>query len=302
MKRRQFLRAMHTLGAASCASTCASTLLMPSWVQAINADNVHRKQIGIQLYTLRNEIKEDVRATIKAVADAGYFQVEAYGFPNCDAIIDASNEFGLRLNSSHFNSDPLVQGKPKSDATLETILEKANKVGLTHLEIPYLGSELRKSLDDYKRLCERCNAAAEKSKQYGIQLAYHNHAFEFKPLGENSRCGYDVMMEEFSSDMKFEVDVFWVAVANRDPVELIHRLDSRVTQLHLKDLSATTKVPSYEGVSPEAFEEIGDGIIDMNPIMQAALQAGVEHCHIEQDQSPDALASIRKSIGHLKQM
>ena len=158
------------------------------------------------------------------------------------------------------------------------------------------------AMDTAETLLRTKMTAAEKSKQYGIQLAYHNHAFEFKPLGENSRCGYDVMMEEFSSDMKFEVDVFWVAVANRDPVELIHRLDSRVTQLHLKDLSATTKVPSYEGVSPEAFEEIGDGIIDMNPIMQAALQAGVEHCHIEQDQSPDALASIRKSIGHLKQM
>lgn len=298
MKRRQFLRSMNTLGAAS----CASTMLVPNWVHASDPDNVYRQQIGVQLYTLRNEIQHDVRKTLKNVADAGYFQVETYGFPNCEPMIRAAKEFGLKLHSSHFSSDALVQATPGSAALFDSILEKASSIGLKHLVIPYLAAPLRQSIDDYKRLCEKCNAAAERSKQHGIQLAYHNHAFEFQPLDQDSRCGYDVMIEEFSSDMKFEIDVFWVAVANKDPVQLINKLESRVTQLHLKDLNQATKVPSYDGVPADAFEEIGDGIIDMNPIMAAASKTGVEHCHIEQDQSPDALASVRQSIDYLKQM
>ena len=142
-------------------------------------------------------------------------------------------------------------------------------------------------------------------------MCYHNHAFEFKPIGDKSdagpqdagpQSGYEVMMKEFSPDMKFEVDVFWVAVGGKDPAELIKELGSRVSQLHLKDLNGATKLPSYDGVPKDAFEEIGDGIIDMERIIDAAGDAGVAYCHVEQDQSPDPLASIQQSIKYLKSM
>ena len=65
-----------------------------------------------------------------------------------------------------------------------------------------------------EQLCQRCNHAAEQAKKAGIQLAYHNHAFEFKPL-EGGKTGYDVMIDEFSPDMHFEVDVCWVQVGGQ---------------------------------------------------------------------------------------
>ena len=290
MTRRRFLH------------TSASTALLAGSTRTLHAlekDNQYRKEIGIQLYTLRNEIKKDTPGTIKAVKEAGYAQGEMYGFPNCDPMIEAAKAVGLQLHSSHFEWDTVVNPKDEGMSDFMKILEKAKKVGLTHLVIPYLHDKDRKTLDDYKRVAANCNQAAAKAKEAGIQLAYHNHAFEFKP-GEGGRSGYDIFVDEFAPEMKFEVDVFWVKVGGVEPVELMKKLKGRISQLHLKDLKAGLSLPEFGGVPNDAFQELGDGIIPMEPIIEAAKTAGVEHCHVEQDQSPDPLASIRQSMTHLK--
>lgn len=236
---------------------------------------------------------------MKIVAEVGYKQVEPYGFPDAIPMIDAARDNGMASNSSHFAWDSVVNPDDKGVAPFLEILEKANDVGLTHLVIPYLADKNRKNLDDYKLVAERCNDGAEEAKKAGIQLAYHNHAFEFEPI-QDGKTGYDVLMAEFSPDMKFEVDVFWVQVAGHDPLDLIRKLKGRVSQLHLKDLNQQTTTPAYGGVPNEAFEELGDGVIAMEPILNVAAETGVTHCHVEQDQSPDPLASIRQSMDYLK--
>ncbi len=290
MKRRHFLGA----GAA-----LTATVWTPRLLFALDKENIYRQQIGIQLYTLRDQIKNDVKATIKAVADAGYKQVEPYGFPDAQPLIDAARENGLAVNSTHFAWDSVVNPNEQGVAPFSEILDKANAAGLKHLVVPYLADKNRMTLDDYKRTAERCNQGAEQAKKAGIQLAYHNHSFEFKPL-ENGKCGYDVLMEEFTPDMKFEVDVFWVQLGGHDPVDLIRKLSGRVSQLHLKDLNKEIQSPMYDDVPKEAFEELGDGVIPMEPLLQVAAEAGVVHGHVEQDQSPDPLASIRQSMQHLQ--
>ena len=102
--------------------------------------------------------------------------------------------------------------------------------------------------------------------------------------------------------MKFEVDVFWIKAGGHDPAELIRNLKGRVSQLHLKDLKKDQKLPVYEGIPEDAFEELGDGNIPMEPILEAAADAGVAICHVEQDHSPDPIASIRKSADHLRSL
>lgn len=293
IQRRQFLSAS--------AATLAATTMAPRLVWALDADNAYRKDIGIQLYTLRDAIGKDAGKTLKTVAAAGYQQVEAYGFPDCDHIIEAARDAGLPMKSSHFNSDGVITSDDAGGKDFETTLQKAKDLGLSHLVIPYLADKYRTSLDDYRRLCERCNRAAEKAKSAGIQLAYHNHAFEFEPM-DGGKSGYDIMMETFSPDMMFEVDVFWVQVAGIDPVELIEKLSGRVSQLHLKDLNADVQTPAYSGVDKSAFEEIGDGVVDIEAIINKAGDIGVKHCHVEQDHSPHPIESIQQSIAHLKTM
>lgn len=292
MQRRKFLR--HSL-----VTAVAIGAGRPLYAEA--AKSPYLSQLGIQLYTLRNEIAKDVNATIKAVAAAGYKQVEMYGFPNCDAMVKAARDSGLALNSSHFEWDSLVNPKDDSYSDFSKILDKAKEVGLKHLVIPYLADGNRKTLDDYKKVAAHANKAAALAKTAGIQLSYHNHNFEFEPK-ENGVSGFDVFVKEFSADMKFELDVFWVKAGGLDPVELVNKLKGRVTQLHLKDLKKDIPIPSYSSVPADAFQEVGDGIIAMAPLLAAAQEAGVEHCHVEQDQSPDALASIKQSIDFLKKL
>ncbi|MEM1295789.1 MAG: TIM barrel protein, partial [Verrucomicrobiota bacterium] len=175
---------------------------------------------------------------------------------------------------------------------------KAKEAGISHWVIPYLEGRNRESLDGYKDVAEKCNVAAVEARQAGIQLAYHNHAFEFQPM-EGGKTGFDILVEEFAPEMQFEVDVFWVKAGGVDPLDLIQSLKGRVSQLHLKDLKDGLTLPEFGKFPKDAFQELGDGIIAMEPIIDAASSIGVSHCHIEQDQSPDPLASIRQSIDYL---
>lgn len=290
MDRRSFIR-----------SAAASSLALASTgrlVAALAPDNAYRKNLGIQLYTLRDALQRDAAGTLKQVAAAGYRQVEAFGFPDCDSLVQGAKDAGLALNSSHFEWSSVTSPKDAAMGDFQRILGKAKQVGLSHLVIPYLSDGERRTLDDYKRVAGHANKAAELAKAAGIQLAYHNHAFEFEPK-EGGKCGYDIFIAEFSEAMKFEIDVFWVKVANHDPAGLIARLSGRVSQLHLKDLKAGLKLPEFGGLPADAYQELGDGIIPMEPILAAAEKAGVAHCHVEQDHSPDPLASVRQSAAYL---
>ena len=258
-------------------------------------------QIGIQLYTLRKPISVDLPSTIKEVAKAGYKQVEPYGFPSPQAVtmIKRARENGMQVHSSHFDWNAVLHPKRKGVPSFKKILELAKELELSHLVVPYLAETDRVNIDGYKKVAELLNQAAEKAADAKIQLAYHNHAFEFQPMDEG-KTGYDVFIENFSTKMAFELDVFWVKLGGVDPVTMIKKLKGRVSQLHLKDLKKNTKVPHFGKVTPDTFDEIGDGMIKMVPIMKVAQQSGVVHCHVEQDQSPAPLKSIRKSLNYLK--
>ena len=292
MNRRHFLRS----------SVVSSFALAgaPS-LQALEANNPYRNNRGLQLYTVREAIKANANAAIKSVVAAGYKQGEMYGFPDCDPIIAAAKEHGLALNSTHFEWESVVNPKDDGLSDFKKTIEKARSTGLTHLVIPYLKDENRKSLDEYKRVAANANKAAALAKQAGIQLAYHNHSFEFKPF-DGGKTGFDVFMAEFGPDMKFELDLFWVKLGGQDPAALLAKLAGRVTQVHLKDLKSGIEIPSYGNIPPDAFQELGDGIISTEAMMTAAKAAGVEHCHVEQDQSPDALASIKQSMEYLRKL
>jgi len=286
MNRRRFLR------------NTAGTALALASVQSLfgaGSSSPYVKNMGIQLYTLRDQIAADTVATIKAVAEAGYKQVELYGFPDSDKMMSAAKDNGLAVNSVHFDWNSIIQTSEPNLNDFRKIVAMASLNGVRHLVIPYLQDEVRKNLDGYKALAEKFNKAAEITKTANIQLSYHNHNFEFEPM-DGEKTGYDVFIEEFGDDMMFEIDVFWVKLAGIEPVALIEKLKGRVSQLHLKDLKKGVEIPSFSSPGKDAFKEIGSGMIDMNPIMAAAEKSGVKHCHVEQDQSPHPIQSIQESM------
>jgi sugar phosphate isomerase/epimerase len=290
MIRRHFLRS----SAISALALAPSSTLLAALAQ----DDPFRSAIGLQLYTLRNELGKDVAGTIKAVAEAGYRQVEPYRSPQTEAMIKAAKDNGMAVNSMHFDWNTVVAPKDEAMSDFRKVVDDAKGHGLSHLVIPYLDASQRKTLDDYKRIAERSNKAAALAKSSGIQLAYHNHSFEFEPMAGGS-TGFDILMAEFAPEMKFEIDVFWVKAGGVEPVDLMKRLNGRVSQLHLKDLKAGLDLPIFANMPADAFKELGNGVIPMEPIIKLAAEIGVAHCHVEQDQSPDALASVRQSLKHL---
>jgi len=289
MNRRHFLR-----------NTAGTALALASVQSLFGAESIspYVKNMGLQLYTLRDQISADTAGTIRSVAEAGYKQVEPYRSPQTEAMIAAAKDNGLAVNSMHFDWNTIVEATDSEFPDFQKIVISAKDAGLSHLVIPYIQDTVRKDLDGYKALAEKFNKAAEITKEAGIQLAYHNHNFEFQPLADGKN-GYDVFIEEFSPDMMFEIDVFWVKLAGIEPAALIGKLKGRVSQLHLKDLKKGIEIPSYSSPAKDAFQEIGNGMIPMEPIMAAASVNGVKHCHVEQDQSPHPIESIQESMKNL---
>jgi len=259
-------------------------------------------KMGLQLHTLRNQMATKPAATLKAVKDAGYAQVELMEVNEADTMVPLAKEFGLDVTSGFMNWEILGNPNAKNIPTLQAAIDKAAKHKLKYLVFGYIGKGYRETVDQYKALADRSNAAGESCKAAGIQLCYHHHSFEFRPL-ENGKqtTGFDVFIERFSPElMQFEIDVFWAAIGGRDPVELLQKLKGRVAQVHLKDLLPGTENIFDEGKVPkEAFKEVGSGSINMAKVIEVAESIGVDNCHVEQDQSPSPLDSIATSISYL---
>ena len=289
INRRHFLR--NTAGTALALASVQSLF-------AAEKTSPYVQNIGIQLYTLRNQITLDAANTIKTVAAAGYKQVEPYASPQTATMIAAAKDNGLAVNSMHFDWNTIVEAKDNAFPDFQKVILTAKDAGIANLVIPYLQDQYRTDLDAYKATAEKFNTAAQLTKAAGIQLSYHNHNFEFTPMADG-KTGFDIFTAEFSPDMMFELDIFWVKIAGNDPVAMIEKLSGRISQLHLKDLRNGVTIPNFASPANDDFKELGNGSIPMGPIMAAGEKAGVKHCHVEQDQSPDPIKSIQQSIQYL---
>ena len=285
--------------------TAAASLLSAPFFSLLaqQVNKAYLDSIGLQLYTVRHQLGKDRKGTLKAIKEMGYVQVEPYEFPKYKALVEDAKELGLKVNSTHIQWNSVLNPGAPDTPAFAKVLEEAQAAGIKHLIIPTIDPKDRPNLDGYKRAAEKMNRAAAEAKTAGIQLAYHNHTFEFDPM-EGTRAGFDVLMEEFSADMLFEVDAFWVQLGKRDPAKLIRSLKGRVTQVHLKDLTAGVKLPEkidgWWSLKVEDFASLGDGIIPVNPIIEAAKEAGVQYCHVEQDLSHNPMESIRRSLSYLR--
>lgn len=292
MRRRQFLE---TTALATVAAGLARPLL------ALPPDHPYMHQIGLQLYTVRNELANDRDGTLKAIADIGYKQVELMSTVDGQDIAKAAKDHGMNVTSGFFNWKTIVDPAADDAPRIGDVIEAAQNIGLKYLVFGYIGKGHRETSDQLRKIADSANAAGEKIKQAGMQMCYHNHAFEFEPL-ENDNMGFDIFVERFDHDLvPFEVDVFWAAIGGWDPAEILRRLDGRVAQLHLKDIKPGTGTIFDETMVPNtAFQEVGDGSVDFGKILTVAEEIGVEQCHVEQDQSPAPLQSIGESFNYLE--
>jgi sugar phosphate isomerase/epimerase len=238
-------------------------------------------KIGLQLYTLRNEISKDLEGTLKKVAAIGYKEVELFGYSDGKFFGKTSAEFktllkglGLTPVSGHYGAG--VETKP-SKGTLSNdwkrAMEDAAALGQKYANCAYLTGNERKSIDDYKRHAELFNKSGEVAKEFGIQFGYHNHDFEFQKL--DGQIPYDIITANTDPKLvKLELDLYWAVRAGLDPVELFKKHPGRFPLWHVKDME---KGPD------KAFAEVGTGSIDFAKIFEARKIAGLTHFFVEQD-------------------
>jgi sugar phosphate isomerase/epimerase len=254
--------------------------------------------VGVQLYTVRSVLPQKPAETLRAIESIGYREVEAtYG--GLDQIWPALEATHLKPVSCHLDSKVVTQG-PEDE--LVKALDTLKKRGFSYAVFPYLPPNERGGLEAMKALAGKLNRAGEKARAAGLEFCYHNHAFEFEPMGD-STPGQAMFHALDPALVNLELDLFWVSVAGNDPVELVQQMKGRVPLVHLKDKASGAETRYNENVPRTTFKEVGNGVIDWAKVLPAAEAAGVKHYFVEQDQTPgDPVESLRQSFNYLKKL
>jgi sugar phosphate isomerase/epimerase len=237
--------------------------------------------IGVQLYTVRDEMKKDVAATLARVARIGYREVEFAGYFDWkpDAVRNALRQNGLSSPSSHIGFPNLG---PEWDKTIEDAL----KIGQQYLVCPWIDDKYR-TLDGYKEVAELFNKAGEQAKKASLQFGYHNHDFEFKPIA--GQTPYDLLITQTDPALvAMEMDVFWLWSGGKDPLDYFKRYPGRFPLLHIKDMDTSGKMA-----------DVGKGVIPWRDILAQKALAGTRHIFVEHDEPKDPFASITDSYRYL---
>lgn len=261
------------------------------------------KVLGLQLYTVRDEVDKDLVNTIKQVAAAGYTHVELYGYTARDRkffgrsvqeMASLLKENNLVTPSGHYGlADMLYQADYNWDSW-KYLLDDAHTLGHKFVVIPFI-EQTNRTLDDFKRITDRLNKGGELSKAAGLVTGYHNHDFEFKETA--GIIPLDYMLKNTQPDLvKFEMDLYWVKYAAQDPASWFQKYPHRFCMWHIKDMEAKT-----EGQAKGQTCEVGNGIINWKEIFKQKKLAGLEYTFVEQEQyRKPVFECIRTSAAYMK--
>lgn len=255
--------------------------------------------IGLQLYSVGNDLRKDVPGTLRQVRAIGYQRVETAGFGGLTA-----KAFRVQLDQAQLVCPSTHLQMQSGD--LASLFDDAHTVGAHY--VVSSGSFASKSqgqtLDGYLAMAEHLNDMGRKAKAAGLQYAYHNHNFEFRKL-DGDKIGYDVLLKQTDPKLvDFELDCGWMVAAGYNPVEYFRNYPGRYRMLHIKDFVATS-TPSTSLARDERPQgtELGRGHIDYKPILLAAQKAGIHDYYVEQEPPfPDmpALAAVKVDYQYLR--
>lgn len=242
--------------------------------------------IGLQLYSVREQLNEDFPGTIEKIAQMGYTGVETYDLPEtikpnqAKAIFDDN---GLVVISSH---SPMPLGEDK-DKVLDTLAS----IGCPHLVSPSVKPDYYSSTDNLQLLAELFNESYQVASQHDMKFSIHNHAFEFSLL--NDEPAIFTLIKYLEPGINFELDTYWIKVAGFDPSKMVSTFGKRAPLLHIKDSLA---IPDGD------MTAVGDGILDIPAIIKAG-EPNTEWLIVELDRcATDMLEALEKSFSYLSEL
>ena len=251
--------------------------------------------IGLQLYSLRDQFKRDVPATLDQVRAFGITYVELAGYYGVapEKFKEQLDARGLKAISGHFSYEQC-----RDD--IEGVVREAKLLGLEYAGCAWIP---HKDPFDEKTAREAAavfNRAGEALAKHGLKFFYHTHGYEFQPYGDGTL--FDLLMAETKPEyVRFEMDVYWIVHPGQDPVKLLEKYGKRFELMHVKDMKRGTP-GGFTGQSDVTNNVVlGEGVIDWPGVFRAAKKAGVKWYFIE-DESPTSVIQIPQSLRYLERL
>ncbi|MCC7055196.1 MAG: sugar phosphate isomerase/epimerase [Gemmatimonadaceae bacterium] len=282
--RRDFLRVLGLTAAAGALAPRSARALGDGLLSDTSAK---LKRVGVQLYSVRDAMARDgVDRTLGRVAEIGFREVEFAGYYRQTAaqVRESLRSHGLTSPSVHVSLDDLKA------PTFPKFVEDAQNIGHKWINLAWLLPNQRGSAEKYNAHADVLLAAQRIAQPAGINIGYHNHDFEFEPLGDTT--GYEILLNRTAgSGVVFEMDLYWMHFAGQDPVSWWARYPGRFPMVHVKD---STAAPGKE------MRPVGQGVIPFGALFEQRRVADIKHFYVEHDNPADPFASITSSFGYLK--
>lgn len=254
----------------------------------------YAQEIGLQLYSLRNEIPKDVPGSLAIIKDWGIKEIEGgstYGL--------SIEEFNALCKKNNLNMVSIGAGFDELEKDAAAVATKAKQFGAKYVMcawIPHSGNDF--TLADTEKAIAVFEKAGKVLAAQGLSLCYHIHGYEFRPYEGGTL--FDLMVKRLDPKfVNFEMDVFWVKHPGQDPVALLKKYPQRFPLMHLKDRRIGTPDSQDGHADNETNVVLGSGDVGIAAIMKEAMQLGVKHFFIE-DESAHAIEQIPQSLAFLK--
>jgi sugar phosphate isomerase/epimerase len=291
LSRRDLLQAAIAL-AASAGTPAVLRALARAERDGVLLDLDHHAPIGIQLYAVREVMKNDVEGTLRALARMGYKEVEFAGYyDRSPAQVKAMlADHGLASPSTHIPIE-MAAGE-QMNATLDRCAE----IGHKWVVVPWLAPNKRPTTSDgWRTLATTLNQVADACAQRGMRGAYHNHEFEFKALDDApDKTGQDILLENRGPNLDFELDLYWATFAGRSARALLEAQPNTYRLVHVKDSAGAD--------AQHRQTDVGGGTINWRELLLPVGAFGIAHRYVEADQPADPLRMARNSARFLQRL
>ena len=263
---------------------------------AIAADEAPRQKIniGLQLYSLREQFPKDVPGNMQLVHDMGINDVEAGNYYGLTA-----EQFRKELNAHQLHASGTHFQWPQFSTDIDGIIRDCKTLGCEYVTMPWIPHLGHFTAENARTAAQRFNEWGRKCAEAGINFTYHPHGYEFRPY--QGGTVFDVLVKETNPKyVNFELDIFWAYDGGADPVKLMQKYPNRFSLMHLKDMKKGVKTPNYTGGEDVNSDvSLGTGQLNIPAILAEGQRIGIKHYYIE-DESSHSVEQIPQSIKYIR--
>jgi sugar phosphate isomerase/epimerase len=256
----------------------------------------HKINVGLQLYSLREQFPKDVAGTMQLVHSMGIDDVEAAGFYN-----EPAEKFAKQLLDHHLHASGAHFQWDQFNNDLAGVIRDCKALGCQYVTMPWVPHRGDFTIENAHEAAAKFNEWGRICKEAGISFTYHPHGYEFRPYQDGTL--FDVMVKETNAQYaNYELDIFWAYDGGADPVKLMRKYPNRFLLMHLKDMKKGVKTPNYTGHEDvESDVALGQGQLDIPAILAEAVKIGIKHYYIE-DESSHSVQQIPQSIQYVRSL